>query len=375
MCPRLWPQPAIVTHRLAATFEPTSPIGMTAHSLASTTPIFTAELHTSPERPGFYHLDAQRRTQRYITPRFGEDLSAYTRAMEHPKKPERLFDAKLNSAPACLGMGRFFNARDNCDENFLFPWHKQTAASLYIGAALGKPTVGSAAAGGGQNTCFVSQSARPGTFQRSKKPPAGNLKGAKVFEIAGAPMVGGSNNDKTLGSNTTTSFKAGDPYKPQPPQRDPDGTCAIHLIQNGDTCDALARRYHVTVSELDGFLAPYQEGTSRVLQQLGNLRSVSRPLEIHVVDGDGPGNKAKGCQSTCVFNCGTDIKVNSGQPAAFQRIGYYESYYIGRDCLWLGAKGTSTDGIDTHVHWAYSTEPANFGIIRSAILQQRHLCH
>ncbi|KAL1959294.1 hypothetical protein VTO42DRAFT_2481 [Malbranchea cinnamomea] len=41
-------------------------------------------------------------------------------------------------------MQQFFNARDNCDENFLFAYNKQTVMSIYIGAGLGKPTVESA---------------------------------------------------------------------------------------------------------------------------------------------------------------------------------------------------------------------------------------
>jgi hypothetical protein len=473
-------------------------------------------------------------------------------------------------------MGRFFNDQDNCDENFLFAWHKQTAAALYIGAALGKPTIASAInalgsrirarasvsnriitqlCGSGPERMFgiaIGASAELAVLQStalawSKGTCAvdkdletiGDLKGVKVFEVAGAPTAAGSNNNKNNNNNTlsidiitsvTMGFasrqrlarrsqldrgatcrylqvvagdtcdtlasrcgisaadfykynpaadlcatlmpddyvccSAGDPYKPQPPQPDLDGTCATHLIQNGDTCDSLAKRYHVAAKELeawkkgkawgwtgckdmllgynmcvsDGFapLPPPQEGAScgpivpgtqfppdfdRWKNAMGELNPC--PLkaccsnwgfcgpfpahcEIHASEGGGPGSKAKGYQSTCVSNCDTDIKINSGPPAAFQRIGYYESDNIKRDCLWLSAKGANTDGSYTHIHWAfaeidpngwkvvikdphsqwanfkalpnvkrilsfggwdYSTELATFGIIRSAILE------
>lgn len=47
---------------------------------------------------------------------------------------------------------------------------------------------------------------------------------------------------------------AGEPYtepKPDPPKQGADGICATHLIQNGDSCDALAEQFGVTVAELE----------------------------------------------------------------------------------------------------------------------------
>ncbi|KAL2193252.1 glycoside hydrolase superfamily, partial [Corynascus similis CBS 632.67] len=114
--------------------------------------------------------------------------------------------------------------------------------------------------------------------------------------------------------------------------------------------------------------------------------------------------------SPCVSNCGMDIKVNSGPPTTSRRIGYYESYNFKRSGLWLSDKRANTDGSYTHMHWsfakidpsnwetvirdpykqwndfkslpnmkrivalgdwAYSTEPATFNIIRSAILAKK----
>jgi LysM repeat protein len=267
------------------------------------------------------------------------------------------------------GMERFFDAKDNCDENFLFAWHKKTAAGVYLGAALGKPTVASAVralasrlqtgrsvpnrtiaelCGSGrrpehvfgiaigaagdlatlQSTALAWSHGACATDGNMNLEPAGELKGARVFEVKGAPMVAGGNdnNNRTVGRNSTTASiystvrltprswplhapgkqmekratcryiqvvsgdscgtlvarcgisaadfykynpaanlcgtlmpedyvccSAGDPYKPPTPQPDLDGTCATHLIQNGDTCETLAKRYHVTVSELEAW--------------------------------------------------------------------------------------------------------------------------
>ena len=95
--------------------------------------------------------------------------------IENPKHGAELFQASLNTAPACAidglatdhglaftigggeglvsgkdlmpllkGMKTFFDATDNCDETFLFAYHIVTVVSLHIGAGLGKPTVSSA---------------------------------------------------------------------------------------------------------------------------------------------------------------------------------------------------------------------------------------
>lgn len=255
---------------------------------------------------------------------------------------------------------------------------------------------------------------------------------------------------------------SGTPYTPPPPEPQPDGTCATHLIQNGDTCAELARRYHVTVEDLEdwnagktwawtncsGMLLGYNMCISpgyaplpppQIDAQCGPLvpgtelpsnRSISLadlnpcPLnaccsnwgfcgpfpahcEIHAPEGGGPGSKLPGYMSTCVSNCGTDIKVNGPAPASFQRVGYYQSYNFGRPCLWMSAKYANPGGAYTHLHWAfaeidpngwhvvindpygqwedfkaltgvkkiiafggwaYSTEPATYNILRQAII-------
>jgi hypothetical protein len=134
--------------------------------------------------------------------------------------------------------------------------------------------------------------------------------------------------------------------------------------------------------------------------------------DVHRPRGGGPGSRKKGYQNTCVSNCGRKIKLNFSPPASFQRIGYYEAFASKRDCLHLKAKHANPGGSYTHIHWgiadidpvtwkpvindgkdewedfkklpnvkrilslggwAYSTEPATYGIIRDAIINNRQV--
>lgn len=258
----------------------------------------------------------------------------------------------------------------------------------------------------------------------------------------------------------------GRPYSPPIPKKNPDGTCATHLIQNGDTCAGLAKQnniavtdietwnkgktwawvscsnlllgYNMCLSEGDAPLPPPQQGTQcgplvpGTTVQKGKSLSDYNPCplnaccsnwgycgpfpahcDIHSLPGGGPGSKDPAFQTTCVSNCGMEIKLNSGPPATFQRIGYFEAWNQNRKCLWQQAKDANSDGSYTHIHWAFlgidpqsltpvitadkdsqqnwadfkgltgvkriasfggwssSTEPATYGIIRSAILNNR----
>jgi hypothetical protein len=177
----------------------------------------------------------------------------------------------------------------------------------------------------------------------------------------------------------------GDPYtepKPDPPKPFADVTCATHVIQNGDTCDQLARKYCVTIDELEQWnkwktwawtecthmplaysmclsdghaaLPPAQAGTEcgpllPGTQQPTGIQATAIadlnpcPLkaccsnwgfcgvfpahcDIYAPLAGGPGSVTPGALSTCVSNCGVNIQLNSAAPTAFQRIGYYEAY-------------------------------------------------
>ncbi|RYP12509.1 hypothetical protein DL766_009948 [Monosporascus sp. MC13-8B] len=196
-------------------------------------------------------------------------------------------------------------------------------------------------------------------------------------------------------------YSAGDPYtepKPNPPKAGPDGTCTTHLIANRDSCAALAKKYGLTISQIKRFnkgktwawtectamlsgynmclsegtapLPPPQQGTecgplvpgtkppnnkSILLADLnpyplkaccnnwGFYSPFAAHCEIHAPKDGGPDSKLPGFQRTYVSNCGTEIKQNSGPPAAFERIGYYKSWNLERDCLWLKAKNVNND--------------------------------
>ncbi|CAI4211294.1 unnamed protein product [Parascedosporium putredinis] len=55
---------------------------------------------------------------------------------------------------------------------------------------------------------------------------------------------------------------------------------------------------------------------------------------------------------------------NSGPPAVFSRIGYYESWNMERECLWLSAKNANTDGTYTYIHWPFAKiDPATWSVV------------
>ena len=481
--------------------------------------------------------------------------------IENPKKANNLYPQPLTYAPACKATGTqsqdklvlaassgvkgngdevanllesmqpFFDARDNCNERFLFASYKQTVVSIYIGDQLGKATATSAlrALAGRLRTngavanrtiaqvcssgrhaesvfgIFIENNgnfavAQKTTMEWSEGKCAAEGKGEgndevkfrdeldiEVFEVGGGePGADDRNSNSTVLNNNHTTISnravwsrllrssshrkletratyqtcrsikvvsgngcdalvqrcgissadfyqfnpktglcanlmpgddiccsAGDPPAPptvNKPGPNADGTCATHLIANGDTCDALARQYGVTIADLERWnkgktwawtecksmlggynmclsdgtapLPPPQQGTEcgplvpgTVASSLGPGISLADlnpcPLkaccsnwgycgpfpshcDIHAPAGGGPGTTAPGFQNTCISNCGMGIRNNSGPPAAFQRVGYYESWNLQRDCLWLKAQNANTDGSYTHIHWGFA---------------------
>jgi len=495
--------------------------------------------------------------------------AAMAAPIDNPKLGDELFVSRANAAPACAisgrettsqlgltaegalrstpaakdileGMRDFFAAADNCDETFLFAYHNQTVAGLYIGTGLGKQTVASSlqavagrlgagdwalgnqtvaqicgGGGKGPETVFGVSIDTAGDLARVQKTAVAWSRGecvggsaprqeetlvVRVFDIASAPLT----DDDGAGANATTTFannnnntsrilprsrpkgarqprwvldspglgkraicssirvEAGDGCaslaakcgirgsdfmkynpstnlcatlqvgnhvccsagdlskepKPNAPRPNPDGSCAVHLIQNGDACADLADAFGLTVAEIESFnqgktwgwtgcatmlagynmclssgappLPPPQQGT-----QCGPLvpgttwpdRSVAMadlnpcPLkaccsnwgfcgpfpehcDVHAPANAGPGVKLPGFQSTCVSSCGNEIKKNSGPPANFSRIGYYGSWNMERPCLWLKADNANTDGSYTHLHWGFAEiDPANWTVV------------
>ncbi|KAK4118928.1 carbohydrate-binding module family 24 protein [Parathielavia appendiculata] len=540
--------------------------------------------------------------------------NATSTPIDNPKLGDGLLEPSKNVAPACFidgrettgelvlatgdgkasrgealgllgGMKEFFTATDNCDETFLFAYHRQTVASVHIGSGLGKRTAMSALQavagrlqddestanrtiaqicgdGRGPETVFGISIDTTGDLVGIQKMTVAWSQGdcvvgsdlpsplkqetlvVSVFDIASAPLADDGGNITTNAAGNHTDYSnatsasiqsrskmashpwrraqalagratctyirveagdgcaslaarcgirgvdflrynpksdlcstlqpgdyvccsAGDPYsepKPQAPQPNADGSCAVHFIRNFDTCASLGKTYGLTEAQIESFnkgktwgwtecramlagynmclstgtppLPPPQQGT-----QCGPLvpgtewtdKSITMadlnpcPLkaccsnwgfcgpfpehcDIHAPEGGGPGAKLPEFKSTCISNCGMEIKQNSGPPANFSRIGYYESWNMGRKCLWMKAENANVDTSYTHIHWgfaeidpatwtvvlkdphhqwqafknlqgvkrivsfggwAYSTEPATYNIIRQAIITNR----
>jgi hypothetical protein len=250
-------------------------------------------------------------------------------------------------------MQPFFDAKDNCDEKFLFGYHEKTVVSIYVGDYIGKPTVSSAIKAlatrlrtNGASSRTVAQlcsservgdqifgifidttgnltAAQKTVVEWSKGncttkgdlESKGELKDVNVVEISG---YGKSSNNSTSTTNSTIisrllhrgSHKLGkletratcstikvasgegcaelvtrckissaDFYKFNPqtnlcsglqpgddicctagglpvivkPAKNADGTCATHLIADGDNCGSLAKQFGLTVNDLEKF--------------------------------------------------------------------------------------------------------------------------
>ncbi len=70
------------------------------------------------------------------------------------------------------------------------------------------------------------------------------------------------------------------------------------------------------------------------------------------------------CPTACISNCGTEIKQNSGPPASYQRVGYYESWNMERKCLTMKARRARVDETYTHIHWGFAEiDPTNWKVV------------
>ncbi|KAI8722844.1 Chitinase [Fusarium sp. LHS14.1] len=219
-----------------------------------------------------------------------------------------------------------------------------------------------------------------------------------------------SNLCATLKGGDYVCCSAGDPYKPPAPEPNADGTCKTHLIENGDSCDSLAKKFGVTVKDIEKWNAkktwawteckdmligynmcvgpglppmpppqngaeygPLVPGTKPPKDNSTSLADLNPcPLKaccsnwgfcgvfpdhctMNAPKDGGPGTKKPGFKDTCVSNCNREIKENSGPPEEFGRIGYYEAFGMERECLQLEAKDANTDGSYTHIHWAFAS--------------------
>ncbi|KAK3945004.1 hypothetical protein QBC46DRAFT_435648 [Diplogelasinospora grovesii] len=82
-----------------------------------------------------------------------------------------------------------------------------------------------------------------------------------------------------------------------------------------------------------------------------------------------PGYSPPG-KNGCISNCGIEIKNKDTAPPSFQRVGYWESWNLDRPCLNLQAKHANTDGSYTHIHWAFATIDSTFSPVVNDTFKQ-----
>ncbi len=228
--------------------------------------------------------------------------------------------------------------------------------------------------------------------------------------------VGGRRGNSTIKRSAEDAAGAGATLSP--PSKNADGTCASYVIQKLDTCASLGKRFNITVAAIERFnrgktwawtdcpgmmfgfnmclsegaaaLPPPQQGVecgptvpgtaqpknasvdmsglnpcplNACCSSWGFCGVFPEHCDIHLPPGVKPGAASTGAKdpafrSTCVSNCGNEIKTNSGPPAGggFMRIGYYEAFGLDRPCLRMPASEAAfVNGISyTHLHWAFA---------------------
>ncbi|ATY61851.1 Glycoside catalytic core [Cordyceps militaris] len=132
---------------------------------------------------------------------------------------------------------------------------------------------------------------------------------------------------------------------------DKDGYCASYYVQPTDTCAKIATANGITTSDL----AKFNEGRHGTWGWAGCGVNLQAYINICVSEGlpPMPAPIANALINiSCISNCGMSI-VSSGPPAAYGRVGYYESWNFERNCLYLKAEHANTDGTYTIIHWAF----------------------
>lgn len=171
------------------------------------------------------------------------------------------------------------------------------------------------------------------------------------------------------------------------PKKNPDGSCATHIVRKDDTCFDIQEKYLLEKGDIEKFNQKKTWGFTGCLDMIGDMiicisdgtapmpaiignavcgpqkRGTVRPTDgtkladlnpcpLNVccniwgqcgttkdfcidtsVDG-APGTAAKGTYG-CISNCGMDIVNNKQPPANFGRIGYFEAWNGNRACCKL----------------------------------------
>ncbi|KAK4207996.1 hypothetical protein QBC37DRAFT_454015, partial [Rhypophila decipiens] len=221
---------------------------------------------------------------------------------------------------------------------------------------------------------------------------------AKVLQ---APVVNG-----IAGGNATHLLT-----KRARPVKNADGSCAWYTTIKDDNCDKIGRPLSLTSTMIHSFNigktwgwknceslqpdmniclsdgeppvpAPIAEATCgptvpETVFTAGKALKDYNPCPLNVccnvwgncglnqdfcVSDDGPSPGTSNLRDGCISNCGNKI-IQSGAPASYQRIGYFETWNVNRPCLNMKVKDANTDGTYTHIHWAFVEVSPSFATV------------
>ncbi|KFY72524.1 hypothetical protein V499_07337 [Pseudogymnoascus sp. VKM F-103] len=196
------------------------------------------------------------------------------------------------------------------------------------------------------------------------------------------------------------------------PKQNADGSCVAYQIKKDDNCSKVAVANGLVVTDLEGFnndtwgwngcdsgfwtdnwiclskgtppfpapipngvCGPQKPGTTKPSGSTSKdwLKLNPCPLnaccnvwaqcgttaDFCIDTSTGPPGTAKKDTYGCISNCGMSI-IQSGPPAQFRKLGYFEGFNLGRDCLNMDA--SQIDPSFTHVHFAFGMITPQFEI-------------
>jgi chitinase len=190
------------------------------------------------------------------------------------------------------------------------------------------------------------------------------------------------------------------------PQKQANGDCAIHQIQDGDSCYSIAQKYALKEADIPKFNAqtwgwngcrpdkfypnvricvsegnppfpaadpkatcgPTKPGTQRPstgaskdwtllnecpLKACCNIwGNCGMSDDFCINKSTGPPGSSSGVNG-CVANCGLAITNNKKAPAQFRKVGYFEAWNLNRNCLHMDVDDIPA-GRYTHVHYSFA---------------------
>jgi LysM repeat protein len=195
------------------------------------------------------------------------------------------------------------------------------------------------------------------------------------------------------------------------PQPNSDGSCATYTTVAGDSCYAIAAAYSLTTGDLESFnkntwgwngcsdlwvgvnmclstgtppmpapvanavCGPQVPGTVKppAGTDLSNLNpcllnaccdvwgQCGTTVEFCTNTSTGAPGTAQAGTNGCISNCGTNI-VQSGPPATYINVGYFEGFNLGRPCLNMDIRQLNTTTY-TNIHFAFATLTSNYEVV------------